>query len=93
LPQLHTGRKTGYGQNLTVYPNPASGNAVIILFAPSASPSRLDIFTTDGRLFLSAKLNPGTSEYTLTTHNLNKGMYFIKVTDKEKVQSTKLVIQ
>jgi polyhydroxybutyrate depolymerase len=93
LPQLHTASKPAYSQELKIYPNPVSGKAVTILFAPSASPSRLEIFTTDGRLFLSAMLNPGTSAYTLLTRNLSKGMYFIKVMDKEKAQSTKLVIQ
>ena len=93
LPQLHTASKPAYSQELKIYPNPASGKAVTITFAPSASPSRLEIFTADGRLFLSATLNPGTSEYTLTTLNLNKGMYFIKVTDNGKVQSTKMVVK
>jgi len=93
LPELHTGSNSGFAQKLSVYPNPASGNAVTILLAPSASPSRLEIFTVDGKLFLSTILKPGTSVYTLTSHNLNKGMYFIKISDKEKVQSTKLVVQ
>ncbi len=92
LPQLNTGRKTGFAQNLTVYPNPASGNAVTILYAPSANPSRLEIFTADGKLFLSVTLNPGTTVYTLPTYNLNKGMYFIKVTEKGKAQITKMVV-
>ena len=93
LPQVHTGTKLISAQKLSVYPNPAKGETVTISFAPSAFSSRLEILTTDGRIVHTQILNPGITMYSFTTRELSKGIYFIKVSGKDKLLIVKMVVQ
>jgi polyhydroxybutyrate depolymerase len=93
LPQVHTGTRLISAQKLSVYPNPAKGETVTIELAPSAFPSRLEIFTPDGRIIHTQILNPGIRLYSITTRDLSKGIYFIKVSDSHMLQNAKLVVQ
>jgi polyhydroxybutyrate depolymerase len=93
LPQVHTGTKLISAQKLSVYPNPAKGETVTISFAPSAFSSRLEILTTDGRIVHTQILNPGITMYSFTTRDLSKGIYFIKVSGKDKLLIVKMVVQ
>jgi polyhydroxybutyrate depolymerase len=93
LPQVHTGTRHISAQKLSVYPNPAKGETVTIELAPSAFPSRLEIFTPDGRIIHTQILNPGIRLYSITTRDLSKGIYFIKVSDSHMLQNAKLVVQ
>ncbi|MFO7657924.1 MAG: PKD domain-containing protein, partial [Bacteroidales bacterium] len=76
-----------------VFPNPASDYAWVRFNQPCTTHLTLEIFDGSGRLTSVKLIEPLTEEISLDTYQLNKGLYFIRITDNNRVnQVLKLLI-
>jgi hypothetical protein len=66
------------GNDVGLYPNPAGGNSLIHL-SQSYTEGTVQILDNSGRLMQTISLQ-STGSFQL--HNLNRGMYMVKITDK-----------
>jgi len=93
LPQINTTSKIQTAEKLNIYPNPASSETVTISFVPTSDQTKIEIFSIDSRLYHSQILLPGTTRYSFNTSNLTKGIYIIKVSEKQQTRISRLIIQ
>lgn len=66
----------GENSNLSVYPNPASGENVTI--AADKKITSIEVYNSLGQVMAGKQYSNTTA--IIETHGLNKGMYFVKVT-------------
>jgi subtilisin family serine protease len=79
------------GNNLTVYPNPFDCELNIVLPVISNS-AKIEIFSLDGKLVKSSHLDPQQStDLTIQTSDLEKGIYILKFTNGGEIFILKLV--
>jgi len=76
-----------FDNNLSVYPNPAKNQVNIKLDRNSV----YSIYNINGRLLKQGKLLQGIN--TLNIKNIRRGIYFIRITDKQMELTKKLIIK
>ena len=74
--------------NFTIYPNPVS-NGMFYISATSDLEKEVTIFNTLGQQILNTK----TNTEAVNVSQLNKGTYFVKITEAGISATKKLVIQ
>ncbi len=81
--------------NISVYPNPATENVTIELNINTASALAIKLVDLTGKLIkeINAGEIQGVYKTTILTDDLNKGVYFLKVTSKESSEVKKIFIQ
>lgn len=76
--------------NITIFPNPSSGNLVVTL-EELLKETRLNVFDLQGKLIYSESLNAKTNRINL---NLEKGFYTAKISSEGRILKTeKLLIE
>jgi hypothetical protein len=68
--------------NLNVYPNPVTGNAIVNFNITEASEVAITLYNTIGETILNdnlGKLNPGIQNYSLNSKSINNGLYFLNI--------------
>ena len=77
------------GNEISLYPNPASSQVTILI--PQVDENTvLSILTTNGQMLNQQKINQTTVNYDIS--NLNRGIYFIKLSNKNGDVYKKLVV-
>lgn len=69
--------------NLQLYPNPSNGEATLLFELSNTANSRIEIQAIDGTLVQSHTVSSamGKNMVLLSTENLSKGMYFLRLTN------------
>ena len=75
-----------YAAPLTVYPNPAADQVVVM--TGSNQPSQMQIFTIDGRLVQSQTI---AGEAVIDLSNYSGGVYIVRVHDRSGIRTAKMV--
>jgi len=75
---------------LSIYPNPASDNVTISLNAAMQN-AQVEIYNVFGQKVYSAVLV--TKQETINTNQFSSGIYFVKVSNREKTFTKKLIIE
>ena len=83
--------ETGNKNNIRIYPNPAKNN--LFVEQKNGKYSEIKIYSVLGKLVYQDNLNEVITEINLK--NLNKGIYFVKVYEKDtqNIVLKKLIIQ
>lgn len=81
---------------VTVYPNPASDKATVVIDAINESSLNISIFDINGRLMSSPIVNQnlsiGENVFTIPTDNLNNGIYFVTLSSNNGKETVKLSV-
>ena len=83
------------GAALEVYPNPTSGDINVQLSSTDqAIDYQVSLFSMDGRQLSSSILNRGQVQHnlSLSTADLNNGMYLVQVSSQNGILTTKVVL-
>ncbi|MFO7789216.1 MAG: T9SS type A sorting domain-containing protein, partial [Bacteroidales bacterium] len=75
--------------SLEMYPNPASSSTELVF--PATQNAKLLLYDSSGRLVKQTQISGNT--HTLNLHNLEKGLYHIKLISKGYTLSEKLVVR
>lgn len=75
---------------LSVQPNPSSVGQTLVLNAYIEGEAMLTVFTLDGKMVHQQPVSGNKPNIQL---NLNRGMYFVRLSDGENTEMTKIVIQ
>ncbi|MBN2613376.1 MAG: Omp28-related outer membrane protein [Bacteroidales bacterium] len=76
-----------------IFPNPASDYTRVRFNQPCTTHLKLEVFDGSGRLTTTKIIEPFIEEFYLDTYHLSKGLYFIRITDNNRVnQVLKLLI-
>ena len=79
------------GDNFTIFPNPASTNLNIRLQAVEEN-TTLEVYNAIGQVVIPAqKIN--TTSFELNVSSLTKGVYFLKISNDNKMNSVKFAIE
>jgi len=80
--------------NVSVSPNPASGNARLVLNSSSALPVDIEVTDMSGRTYKKTKFSPtGSNIFNLSVNDLPPGTYVVKVRQGNNLKSTKMIVQ
>lgn len=74
-----------YLSNISIYPNPVKG---IINFKGIDQPTKVELFSLDGKKLQKRTLYSNS----FIESNLEKGVYFVKITSEEKYMTKKIII-
>jgi len=81
---------------VSVYPNPASDKATLVIDALNASSLDIHILDINGKVVSSPVLNQnlaiGENIFTINTENLNTGVYFVTLTSNNGKETVKLLV-
>ncbi|MCD4771985.1 MAG: T9SS type A sorting domain-containing protein, partial [Bacteroidales bacterium] len=77
---------------IKIYPNPTNDHLIIELNTEAAENMKVKIFDINGCVVESIMLNPSTVKNTINLSNLNSGVYFINVSNKEFQRTEKLLV-
>jgi hypothetical protein len=86
-------QQQNFEDKLMVYPVPASDHIII---HTSLSPSKLEMFDVNGRLFLTVnkeELQFINYDLYLSTDTISNGIYFLKISDELHFSTQKIVVQ
>ena len=81
--------------NVTLYPNPASGSTTLQMVVDTPSQASWSITDLTGKLIRTGdvRLNTGINTVGIDLKNMAKGVYLLNLANKESIYSTKLVIK
>lgn len=84
-----------YVSNINTYPNPTSDNITIELYAQKVSTIKLQLVDLTGKLIKEINVGEiqGNYKHTISTTGISKGIYFLKVTANDAVETKKIIIQ
>lgn len=84
-----------YVSNINTYPNPTSDNINVELYAQKVSTIKLQLIDITGKLIkeINAGEVQGNYKHTISTTGISKGVYFLKVTANDAVETKKIIIQ
>ncbi|MBA3681814.1 MAG: T9SS type A sorting domain-containing protein [Bacteroidetes bacterium] len=81
---------------VSVYPNPASDVATLVIDAISTSVLNVSVYDLNGKLVASPvvdqTLQSGENTFTINTSNLNNGVYFVTLSSNNGKETVKLVV-
>ena len=79
----------------TVFPNPTAGMVTIEMNTPIAQTVSIQICGTDGKAIMQTThtLGEGVTQIPLSVETLKAGVYTLKLTGNNKLETIKLVIQ
>ncbi len=81
---------------VSVYPNPASDVATLVIDAVNASVLNVNIYDISGKLVSSPVVDQnlvnGENTFTINTSNLNNGVYFVTLNTVNGKETVKLVV-
>ena len=92
---------TGAGEimpdnNFSVFPNPAT-HELVVRSSEFGNKSELTIYNLPGEKVFQSHITPGasglTSQISVDVSQLPSGIYFVKVTNGEKISTRKLIIR
>jgi hypothetical protein len=87
--------KAKEAQWVTVFPNPAGDNAILIINAKNTIPVKAELFSVEGLkmgTLYNNTLTPGENRISIDLSNYPQGMYFIRVNDRERSLAIKLTV-
>jgi hypothetical protein len=84
---VHDNENAGF----KVYPNPSEGR-FIVQFRGIANVSQVEVMSLDGRVIKSFQ-NPDKSEMHINLTDYNNGVYILKVIEKDRIITKKIVKQ
>lgn len=84
-----------YVSNINTYPNPTSDNINVELYAQKVSTIKLQLVDLTGKLIKEINVGEvqGNYKHTINTTGISKGVYFLKVTANDAVETKKIIIQ
>ena len=74
-----------------LFPNPANEQLTIVPASPSANAIQVEVFAVDGKL-ISKDSFQGNSTIELNVSDMNSGMYSIRISSEEWVQTQRFII-
>ena len=76
-----------------LYPNPSNNNDVTVIYDTKSNNIEISIIDINGKLvFNHSSLNSGFSAKTISTSNLDKGIYIVKINSNGDYLQKKLII-
>ncbi len=79
--------------NLQLYPNPSNDRLNLVLPISNNSDGVISVYNISGKLIKTTNfLNLNSNTYTLDVHNLDEGIYLIKIITREKILTSKFII-
>lgn len=81
-------------EKLNIYPNPFDESLQLVIDAVNAQNITVEIFDISGKLVISEPnhtLNSGTNTLSITTTELNNGMYIVKITTEKGVVAKRVM--
>jgi hypothetical protein len=84
-----------FGANLSVYPNPSSGNSAIRFVSALVQPVEIRVTDLSGRtaLLINETAVAGANLYILNMQDLEGGVYFVTVTSGVSKETVKLLVR
>ena len=84
-----------YVSNINTYPNPTSDNINVELYAQKVSTIKLQLVDLTGKLIREINVGEvqGNYKHSINTTGISKGVYFLKVTANDAVETKKIIIQ
>ncbi|MBC7864645.1 MAG: T9SS type A sorting domain-containing protein [Bacteroidia bacterium] len=80
--------------SISLFPQPSNSNVTVQLSSQSTNGVTAEIFSLDGKMISSEKINTNSNSFQLSTSELANGLYLLKVMDgKEIVGVKKLMIE
>lgn len=81
--------------SVSVFPNPTSGNTIVSYNCTSATDIEMNVSDVSGRSILTSKNKAvaGENAFPINASEFPKGIYFIKIVDRENTIVQKLIIQ
>lgn len=77
-----------------VSPNPASGNAKLILNTTSLLPINIEVIDISGKIYKQIKFsNTGANIFSFSVDDLSAGIYIIKIRQGNNFKTTKMIVQ
>lgn len=76
-----------------LYPNPAVSNVTVALTEVSSTEMEIQVVNTLGQVVTTGQISKGTQLIDLNVSNLRKGIYVIKLLDKENVLVKRLIVK
>jgi hypothetical protein len=81
-------------ENLKIYPNPSDGIFTIELNKTESNKVSIEILDITGKLvYINDYPVMGTLKEIIDLQNLNKGMYFLRVKEEEKISTVKIIFR
>lgn len=81
---------------VTVYPNPAADKATLVIDALNEASLNISIVDINGRLVstpvMNQNLSVGENVFTISTDNLNNGVYFVTLNSDNGKETVKLIV-
>ncbi len=83
---------TNYNSKIWVYPNPASGSLFVELDQSLSTGSDLEVLDNSGRILLHRSLEEGV-KHEIDLKHLSKGMYIVRIMNKNRNYVQKVIMQ
>ncbi len=85
-------KSDGVIKQFLLYPNPATSNITLVLNEAAKEDMQLQIINPMGQIVKNTRIVFGTQVFRLDVNELPEGIYILKLTGREGVQSVKLII-
>jgi hypothetical protein len=76
---------------LSISPNPVRGNSLNATFKPFTEPTTVKILNTSGKVLLTQQIAPFTSQSSINTTGLSKGVYMIQFVNGTEVKTSRFL--
>ncbi|MDP2385577.1 MAG: DUF4465 domain-containing protein [Bacteroidota bacterium] len=83
-------KETG-NENVSLYPNPAKSNITIHMAGTLSDKANYVVFDITGKEVLTGTFGKGVSSVKLTIENLERGVYFVRITNGNEIISKKII--
>ncbi len=82
-------------QNVTLYPNPTSDRATVVIEGSAKANASINVMDIAGKLVKSSNVTiyPGTTKATIEVANLPAGLYFVTVQTEIGTKTVKMIIK
>ena len=80
---------------LTVYPNPTSGNFIVVFAAKAIEPVSVELLSFDGRVVWQSKVNTltGLNSIRLENNRVPSGIYLVRLKTSHGDLGRKLIVK